>query len=199
MKLTELARRLESAADDLAGMRAALSAEAPLAPPGAGPAQELITMLNAAWSARQHHLSSLTTEVTDLADNLRRSAGSYAASDHYAADALTSPDHHPTGDRPTATSHPAASDHSATSHPAASHHPAMSHHPTTSHHPATSAHTAAFHPAASHPAGPHAPGTFASAEISIGQAQSAALLSFGWGSADAGQRPGEYGGSPWTR
>ncbi|GIH11504.1 hypothetical protein Rhe02_95710 [Rhizocola hellebori] len=81
MRLDELARRLEIAADGLAHMRSELASEDPLKPPGRGPAQELITMVNSAWAQRQTNLASLTSEVTELADGVRLAAERYAATD----------------------------------------------------------------------------------------------------------------------
>jgi hypothetical protein len=81
MRLIELARRLECAADELARMRSELSAEGPLRSPGHGPAQELITMVNSAWSKRQTDLASMTSDVTELAHGVRLAAERYAATD----------------------------------------------------------------------------------------------------------------------
>jgi hypothetical protein len=81
MRLSELATRLEIAADDLARMRSELSAERPLRSPGCGPAEELIAMVNAAWAQRQTHLASLTSEVTELAHGVHLAAERYTATD----------------------------------------------------------------------------------------------------------------------
>jgi hypothetical protein len=81
MRLSELARRLEIAADGLAHMRSELTGEDPLRSPGRGPAQELIDMVNSAWSQRQTHLASLTSDVLELADGVRLAAERYTATD----------------------------------------------------------------------------------------------------------------------
>jgi hypothetical protein len=62
-------------------MRSELAGERPLKSPGRGPAQELITMVNSAWSKRQSDLASLTSDVTELADGVRLAAERYAATD----------------------------------------------------------------------------------------------------------------------
>jgi hypothetical protein len=85
MKLTELTRRLEGAADELARMRTALSHEAPLKSPGHGPAHELITLVNSAWSSRQTDLATLASHLTELADNVHRAVTRYTATDETAA------------------------------------------------------------------------------------------------------------------
>lgn len=81
MRLIELARRLEGAADELARMRSELSAEGPLRSPGPGNADELIALVNSAWSKRQTDLASLTSDVTELANGVRLAAERYAATD----------------------------------------------------------------------------------------------------------------------
>ena len=81
MRLSELAKRLENASDDLARMRSDLSGEGPLRSPGPGPAHELIALVNSAWSKRQHDLASLTSSVTELADGVRPAAERYSATD----------------------------------------------------------------------------------------------------------------------
>jgi hypothetical protein len=88
MTMSDLAARLDVAADDLAGMRAELAAESGFAAFGRGAAEQLAAHLTEAWHARHDELARVGDALSALAADVRLASGRYESADAAGADEM---------------------------------------------------------------------------------------------------------------
>jgi hypothetical protein len=79
--MDEMARRLDAAADDLAGMKADLCRHEPVFDQQGRGAQQLATALRAAWAGQVELAGRLTADLGGLSASVRLAAGNYRATD----------------------------------------------------------------------------------------------------------------------
>jgi len=84
MTIDDLAVRIASAADTLAGMRAELSAHEPVWDPAGKGAADLSLMLGNAWQHHTHLVAGLSGSLARLSTSVRTAAGDYRATDEEA-------------------------------------------------------------------------------------------------------------------